>query len=108
MAAEIEGIYKPARALKRTNCSVMAMSVTELGLNMLIARVLPKVGLKGTHDEGWRLLLGVIDIGLGTYLVISGPLAGLAFVAAIIGFSFLFRGVFLISLAFGLRRLKSA
>ncbi|MCB4863223.1 DUF308 domain-containing protein [Sphingobium sp. PNB] len=65
-------------------------------------------GLKGTHDQGWRLLLGVVDIGLGTYLVISGPLAGLAFVAAIIGFSFLFRGVFLISLAFGLRRLKSA
>ena len=61
-------------------------------------------GLRGPHDRAWRLALGVIDIALGAYLMASGPLAGFAFVAAIVGFSFLFRGFFLVTLAFALKK----
>jgi uncharacterized membrane protein HdeD (DUF308 family) len=63
---------------------------------------------RAKHDRGWRLLLGIIDIVLGAYLLFSGPLSGFAFVAAIVGFSFLFRGFFLVTLSFSLRKLARA
>ena len=55
-------------------------------------------------DRAWRLLLGLVDVALGLILLFSGPLTGLAFLALMVGISFLFRGVFLITLALGLRR----
>jgi uncharacterized membrane protein HdeD (DUF308 family) len=43
---------------------------------------------------------------LGGFLLFSGPASSLVFLAGIVGISFLFRGVFLIILALGLRRLS--
>lgn len=63
--------------------------------------------LKGGADRGWRLALGVIDLLLGGYLVFSGPMMGIAFVAAIIGFSFVLRGIFLVSLANVIRKVAT-
>lgn len=57
-------------------------------------------------DRGWRLLLGLVDLLLGLILLVAGPVTGLAFLALMVGISFLFRGVFLISLAFGFRRMS--
>ena len=65
-------------------------------------------GITGAYHKAWRVLLGVLDIALGAYLVFSGPVSGLVFVAAIVGFSFLFRGLFLTTLAFALRRQPAA
>ena len=77
-----------------------------IGLWLLVSGILQLIYVfQGGHDRIWRALLGVIDIVLGGYLVISGPITGLAFVAALVGFSFLFRGFFLMSLAFTLRRI---
>jgi len=76
-----------------------------IGLWLLVSGIFQIIYVfQGGHDRVWRALLGVIDIVLGGYLVISGPLTGLAFVAAMVGFSFLFRGFFLTSLAFTLRK----
>lgn len=76
-----------------------------IGLWLLASGILQIIYVfQGGHDRGWRLLLGLIDVVLGGYLVISGPLVGLAFVAAMVGFSFLFRGIFLVTLAFTLRK----
>lgn len=61
--------------------------------------------LKSAQDRGWRLALGLIDVILGGFLLFSGSATSLAFLAAVVGISFLFRGVFLIILALGLRRL---
>lgn len=56
-------------------------------------------------DRGWRLLLGIVDLLLGLILLFAGPLPGLAILALMVGISFLFRGVFLITLALGIRRI---
>ncbi|HWJ69875.1 MAG TPA: DUF308 domain-containing protein [Sphingobium sp.] len=55
-------------------------------------------------DRFWRVVLGVVDLLLGLLLLFAGPLTGLAFLALMVGISFLFRGVFLITLALSLRR----
>lgn len=60
------------------------------------------------HDRVWRLLLGVLDVVLGGLLLFSGPGTGLVFLAFCVGISFLFRGVFLVMLALGLRRVARA
>lgn len=57
------------------------------------------------HDRIWRLALGVLDLILGGLLLFNGPAIGLAFLAFCVGTSFLFRGVFLVMLALGLRRM---
>ncbi len=76
-----------------------------IGLWLLVSGISQLAyGVRGLHYKMWRLLLGIVDIALGAYLLFSGPLSGLVFVAAIVGFSFLVRGVFLSTLAFGLRR----
>lgn len=59
-------------------------------------------------DRGWRLFLGVLDIILGGYLLFSGPVVGFVFVAVMFGLSFLFRGIFLVWLAMGIRKLTAA
>lgn len=59
-------------------------------------------------DRFWRLVLGVVDLLLGLLLLFSGPATGLAFLALMIGISFLFRGVFLIMLALNLRKAARA
>jgi len=56
-------------------------------------------------DRGWRLLLGIVDLLLGLILLFAGPLPGLAFLALMVGISFLFRGAFLITLALAIRRI---
>lgn len=60
------------------------------------------------HDRAWRLVLGVLDVVLGGLLLFSGPGTGLVFLAFCVGISFLFRGVFLVMLALGLRRMARA
>jgi len=57
-------------------------------------------------DRFWRLVLGVVDLLLGLLLLFAGPVTSLAFLALMIGISFLFRGVFLITLALGMRRVE--
>ncbi len=61
--------------------------------------------IRAAHDRGWRLLLGGVDLVLGGYLLFAGPLTSLLFLAVMVGISFLFRGVFLVVLALGVRRL---
>ena len=57
------------------------------------------------HDRAWRLVLGGVDMVLGGLLLFSGPATGLFFLAFCVGVSFLFRGIFLVVLALGLRRI---
>lgn len=61
--------------------------------------------VKGTFDRGWRIVLGLLDMILGGWLVFSGPASGLFFLAGLIGISLLCRGLFLVVLAFEIRRL---
>lgn len=76
-----------------------------IGVWLLMSGVLQIVyAIQGDADRGWRLALGVIDVLLGGFLAFSGPLVGVAFIAAIVGFSFLLRGIFLVILANGLRK----
>lgn len=64
-------------------------------------------GLRTPVDRGWRLFIAVADILLGGILLASGPLLGIAFIAALFAVSFLMRGVFFTWLALGLRRLSA-
>ena len=78
-----------------------------IGVWLLVAGVFEIVlAVKAPHDRGWRILLGLIDVVLGGLLTFSGPAIGIAFMAAAIGISFLFRGVFLVTLGLHLRRLR--
>lgn len=58
-------------------------------------------------DRVWRVALGLVDLVLGLLLLFAGPATGLAFLALMVGLSFLFRGIFLIVLALTLRRAES-
>lgn len=81
--------------------------VWAIGFWLFVAGILELVSaIKGSHDRGWRFALGLLDIVLGGFLLFSGPASSLVFLAGIVGISFLFRGVFLIILALGLRRLS--
>lgn len=64
--------------------------------------------IRVAHDRGWRLFLGIVDLLLGGYLLFAGPATSLAFLAVLVGISFLFRGLFLVVLALGLRRIARA
>ncbi|MPT48978.1 MAG: hypothetical protein E2598_11255 [Sphingobium sp.] len=80
--------------------------VWAIGAWLLIAGILEIISaVKTQYDRGWRLFLGVLDSILGGFLLFSSPATGLSFLAAIVGISFLFRGVFLAMLALGLRRI---
>lgn len=56
-------------------------------------------------DRWWRLLLGLVDVVLGIVLLFAGPWPSLTFLALMVGISFLFKGVFLVTLALGIRRI---
>ncbi len=60
------------------------------------------------HDRGWRLFMGGLDLLLGLLLLFSSPTTGLAFLAMVLMISFVVRGVFLIALALGLRKVTKA
>lgn len=80
--------------------------VWAIGAWLLVAGIFEVISaIKAQYDRGWRLFLGVIDVLLGAFLLFSSPATGLAFLAITVGISFLFRGIFLAMLAFGLRRL---
>lgn len=80
-----------------------------IGVWLLVAGVFEVIlAIRTAHDRGWRILLGLIDVVLGGLLTFSGPAVGIAFMAAAIGISFLFRGVFLISVGLHLRRLRQS
>ncbi|MBB5984122.1 HdeD family acid-resistance protein [Sphingobium lignivorans] len=59
-------------------------------------------------DRWWRLFLGLLDLVLGAILLLSGPVPSLAFLAIIVGISFLFRGLFLVLLGLGLRKVSTS
>lgn len=59
-------------------------------------------------DRGWRFFLGVVDTLIGLWLLMAGPVTGLAFLAVLVGISLLLRGVFIIMLALALRRFAQA
>ncbi|MDF0543961.1 HdeD family acid-resistance protein [Sphingobium sp. H39-3-25] len=63
---------------------------------------------RAAYDRGWRLFLGILDVVLGAWLLFSSPGTALAFLAVAVGLSFLFRGMFLVTLAVGLRKLVRA
>ncbi|WOF45010.1 DUF308 domain-containing protein [Sphingopyxis indica] len=62
-------------------------------------------GLQSRHHRVWLLLLGLIDLLLGTLLLFVGPIDALVFLAAFVGLSFILRGLFLALLALKLRSL---
>lgn len=81
--------------------------VWAIGFWLAVSGVFQIIGaVRGTHDRGWRLALGILDLGLGGFILFSDPATGLAFLAAMVGISFLFRGLFLLVLALGMRRLS--
>src|SRR3546814_17953336 len=79
-----------------------------MGAWLLVSGIFEIVSaLRIAHDRAWRLVLGVLDVVLGGLLLFSGPGTGLVFLAFCVGISFLFRGVFLVVLALGLRMVRS-
>ena len=80
-----------------------------IGAWLLVSGVLEVVSaVRFRTDRGWRLFLGVVDVLIGLWLLMAGPVTGLAFLAVLVGLSFLLRGVFLILLALALRRFVRA
>ena len=80
--------------------------VWALGFWLLVSGIFQVASaIRGAYDRGWRLALGVLDILLGGYLLFAGPATSLVMLATIVGISFIFRGVFLAFVAFGLRKL---
>jgi len=63
------------------------------------------IGFRSPSDRTWHLLLGILDLILAAAILFEGPLSALAFLAVAVGISLIVRGVFLLMLAFGLRRL---
>lgn len=83
--------------------------VWSIGAWLLVSGVLEVVSaVRFRTDRGWRLFLGVVDVLIGLWLLMAGPVTGLAFLAVLVGLSFLLRGVFLILLALALRRFVRA
>lgn len=77
-----------------------------IGAWLLVSGIFEIVsGFTIAHDRIWRVILGILDVILGGILLFSSPATGLVFLALCVGISFLFRGVFLVMLAFGLRRI---
>lgn len=77
-----------------------------IGAWLLVSGIFQISGaLRAVHDRGWRLFLGLLDVVLGGWLLFSSPVTALAFLAIAVGVSFLFRGMFLVMLALGLRKL---
>ncbi|WP_157216383.1 HdeD family acid-resistance protein [Flavisphingomonas formosensis] len=62
-------------------------------------------GFRATEHRGMLILLGIVDMVLGLYLFLAGPLTALFVLALLVGLSFLFRGAMLCLLALRLRRL---
>lgn len=86
-----------------------ASLVWALGFWLTLAGILEIAGsFSAAFDKGWRLFLGVLDLGLGLILLFASPATSLLYLASIIGISFLFRGAFLISLALNMRRIGHA
>lgn len=80
-----------------------------IGAWLLVSGIFEIVSaFRTAHDRVWRLLLGVLDVVLGGLLLFSGPATGFTFLALCVGISFLFRGIFLVMLALGLRRMARA
>ncbi|MFC0146588.1 HdeD family acid-resistance protein [Sphingobium scionense] len=77
-----------------------------IGAWLLVSGIFQVAGaFRAAHDRGWRLFLGILDTVLGAWLLFSSPGTAFAFLAILVGVSFLFRGLFLTLLALGLRKL---
>jgi len=78
-----------------------------MGFWLLLSGIFQIVGaVRVAFDRWWRLFLGIVDLVLGGILLFAGPLPSLAFLALLVGISFLFRGLFLLMLALGLKRMQ--
>jgi len=84
-----------------------ALSIVWLiGFWFLVAGIFQvAVAFRSAPDRGWHLLLGVLDLVFAAAILFAGPLTALGVLAAAVGISLIFRGVFLLTLALGLRRL---
>lgn len=98
-------------ALAASACVLMApvagalTLVWAIGFWLVVSGILQiVVAIRVTFHRGWRIFTGIVDVLLGAYLLAAGPLASIALLAFMVGISFLFRGLFLCSLAFGMRR----
>jgi len=81
--------------------------VWAIGFWLALSGLFQIVGaLRFGTERGWRLFLGAMDLLLGGLLLFANAAASLAFLAILIGVSFLFKGLFLVMLALGLRRLS--
>lgn len=60
---------------------------------------------KARNDKAWRLFMGVLDVVLGVLLLVSSVPTALGFLAIMVAISFFMRGVFMIAVALGLRKL---
>lgn len=87
-----------------------AMSlVWTIGFWLTLSGVIEIVSaLRFATDRWWRLFLGVVDLVLGLLLAFADPYSSLFFLATIVGIALLFRGVFFITLAMGLKRLQAS
>lgn len=82
--------------------------VWAMGFWLLLSGIFQIVGaIRVAFDRWWRLFLGIVDVVLGGVLLFAGPVPSLAFLALIVGISFLFKGLFLLMLALGLKRLSA-
>ena len=82
--------------------------VWAMGFWLLLSGIFQIVGaIRVAFDRWWRLFLGLVDLVLGCVLLFAGPLPSLGFLALLVGISFLFKGVFLLMLSLGLKRLSS-
>lgn len=82
--------------------------VWAIGFWLVVIGVLEiSAAVRSAHHRGWLILLGIIDVVLGIALLIAGPVTALLVLAAVIGISFIFRGVFLILFALRLRNLSA-
>ena len=82
--------------------------VWAMGFWLLLSGIFQIVGaIRIALDRWWRLFLGVVDVVLGGILLFAGPVPSLGFLALIVGISFLFKGLFLLMLALGMKRVSA-
>lgn len=84
-----------------------AMSIVwMMGLWLMVIGILEvSAAIRSAHHRGWLAFAGIVDALLGIALLLAGPATALLVLAAIVGISFISRGVFLVFFALRLRRL---
>lgn len=93
-----------------TNPMVGALSlVWTTGAWLLVAGVFELVyAFRTPFDRGWRIFMGLLDVVLGVLLLFANPVTSIQFLAFMVAISFFVRGIFMIMLAFGVRKISKS